>query len=279
MVAGGQGGSQGVVKPNATYNLDMDPSIGKALIKCAEAAVEPAKDFLNRLAGPAADEMGLHLGERVRLYRFKNELKMLAKAEKMMADAGFSPKVLPIKLLLPLLEHAALEEDNDMQTRWAALLANAANPNEDVEVRSLFPDTLNQLSPNEAKLLDAIFNKTLAEHESSAPQADLASMQAVSPSRFSRLELESMYTRLGLTSHEFPLTLDNAQGAALKEVGRIQSEVDNLIRLELLRRNSTWKDGDRSLTEKYFLTALGVKFVAACQKPTAGSSVVKSRAK
>ena len=43
-------------------------------------------------------------------------------------DAGFTPQVVPIKLLFPLLDGASMEEDEDLHTMGAALLANASSP-------------------------------------------------------------------------------------------------------------------------------------------------------
>jgi len=46
----------------------------------------------------------------------------------MARDAGFQPQVVPPKVLFPLLEGASFEDNEDLHTMWAALLANAADP-------------------------------------------------------------------------------------------------------------------------------------------------------
>ena len=61
----------------------MDDPIGKALEKGLEAALEPANRFLQTLAGPGVEEIGLSLQDRVRFRRFKNQVRMLAKANRM----------------------------------------------------------------------------------------------------------------------------------------------------------------------------------------------------
>ena len=38
------------------------------------AACEAAKEFLQKIAGPAAEEVGLLLQDKVRIYRFRNQL-------------------------------------------------------------------------------------------------------------------------------------------------------------------------------------------------------------
>ena len=94
--------------------------IGTELAKSdISAAAEAAKEFLGKIAGPAAEEVGLLLQDKVRIYRLGNQLKMLAKAQQMLNDAGVSPISVPLRTLLPLLEGAALEEEDDLSTKWA----------------------------------------------------------------------------------------------------------------------------------------------------------------
>ena len=52
------------------------------------------------------------------------------------------------------LEGASLEDDEDIQKGWAALLADAANADGKVEVKPTFLEILKQLSASEARLLD-----------------------------------------------------------------------------------------------------------------------------
>ena len=86
---------------------------------------------------------------------------MLAKAQKMLNDAGVSPTSVSLKTLLPLLEGAALEEEDDLLTKWAALLANAANPKSPFPIYPSFPHILSQFSPRDARVLDAIYDLAL----------------------------------------------------------------------------------------------------------------------
>lgn len=65
------------------------------------AAFEAAKEFLGKIAGPAAKEVGLLLQDKVRIYRFCNQLNMLAKVQKMLNEAGVSPTSVPLRTLLP----------------------------------------------------------------------------------------------------------------------------------------------------------------------------------
>ena len=68
-----------------------------------------------------------------------------------------APRYVPAKTLVPLLELAGLEDpdDEDMQARWTALLANAAAGDAaNGEVLPSFPQILSELTPVEAQMLD-----------------------------------------------------------------------------------------------------------------------------
>ena len=156
------GSDSEVLGVSPIYNGCMELGIGKALEKGIEAALGPATRLLEKIAGSAFDELDQHFGDRVRQYRFKNQLRVFAKLETFVLEAGFDPRSIPLKTLFPLLDYSSLEDDENMQARWAALLANAANPDSSVEVPPSFPEILKTLSPDEAKLLDGIYDICLS---------------------------------------------------------------------------------------------------------------------
>ncbi len=125
----------------------------------ALAAAIPLTAIAKKMLGPAADEVAEMWRDQVRLYRYRNEIKCLRKAEKMAKDAGFTPQAVPIKLLFPLLEGASFEEDESLHDMWASLLANASSPDGDT-VRPGFIAILKQLAPDEALVLKFIADRT-----------------------------------------------------------------------------------------------------------------------
>jgi len=72
----------------------------------------------------------------------------------MAREAGFTPQAVPPKILFPLLEGASFEESEDLHTMWAALLANAASPENAGKVRPGFIAILKEISPHEVALLN-----------------------------------------------------------------------------------------------------------------------------
>jgi Abortive infection alpha len=84
--------------------------------------------------------------------------QMMAAVEKL-RTAGITPGAVRDERMRRLLEEGAREEDNDLRDMWANLLANglAGGPN---GVRRAFSETLAQLEPVEAVLLNAILTGT-----------------------------------------------------------------------------------------------------------------------
>jgi hypothetical protein len=113
-------------------------------------------DIVKAMLGPATAEIAERFRGEIRRYRYGRQLECLKKAEKMAKDAGFTPKAVPIKLLFPLLDGASLEENEDLHTMWAALLANASSPTNAGKVRPGFIAILKQMAPDEALALKVI---------------------------------------------------------------------------------------------------------------------------
>ena len=99
-------------------------------------------------------EGGEYFADIIRGRRAERQIKMLTRALAMLDESGLAPGWVPAKTLVPLLEFAGLEDDEDMQERWAALLANAAVGDAGREVVPSFVRILQELSPPEAKMLD-----------------------------------------------------------------------------------------------------------------------------
>lgn len=74
-------------------------------------------------------------------------------------SVGREPQPVAPKVLLPLVQAAALEEDETLAAKWAALLANAADPAQSVPVLPGFVEVLRQLLPADALVLEKIYQR------------------------------------------------------------------------------------------------------------------------
>ena len=197
----------------------------------------------------------------------------------MVIAAGFEPRQIPIKALFPLLDGASLEDDDSMQDRWAALIANAANPAASVDVKPAFAGILKSLSPQEAGLLSAIYDTAVGElHEEEKPHA----FGAVESRTYPRDALVQIRYNAGLTKIPANLTRPQLEQYGEENVRRDarkfavslnllisqhllatthELDLDFEERLErLLDRRAEYKD-------TYHLTSLGYEFVIACRPP------------
>jgi hypothetical protein len=124
-------------------------SVANELIKTTSeiAGALGLTEFGKRVIGPSLDEIGERLRGRVK--------RLFDKAEPMVVNAGItSVQAVPPKLLLPILEGASVEDDETLHDMWAALLANAASPENANKVRPGFLAVLMQMAPDEAAILN-----------------------------------------------------------------------------------------------------------------------------
>jgi len=112
----------------------------------------------NLLKEPLSELSNIFVDD-IRYLRVKNQVKILNKAHDYFEKKGISPKKIPAKVLVPLLEGCSLEEDDSLQKMWEALLINAINPENNEMFISGYSNILNQLSPGEVDLLDKIYTE------------------------------------------------------------------------------------------------------------------------
>lgn len=118
-----------------------------------EKGLDIAKDFVDKLIMPSIEEAGLLIKDKVTMWRFSNQVKMLNKANDYCQKHKISPKKISLKLLSPLLEHAGLEEDDLLQDKWATLLSNMVDSEQNIE-NHVFPYILSQISTGEFLALE-----------------------------------------------------------------------------------------------------------------------------
>lgn len=118
-----------------------------------EKGIDTAKDFLDKLIMPAIEETGLLLKDQVTIWKFKNQVRMLNKAKAYCEKHNVKPKTISLKLLCPLLDYSGLEEDEVLHDKWAILLTNMVDSEQNIE-NHVFPYILSQLSSNEFLIIE-----------------------------------------------------------------------------------------------------------------------------
>lgn len=136
-----------------------DLAVGGVMAYAAKPLIEgltkTATDLFMRVVGPSADEVGKALGSRTRKVMRINEV--LEASQEQIAAAGLEANPIEDKLLFPLMEGIAVEDNEDLKRCWASLLANASTESNAVQVK--FVSMLAELEPKEASLLNALYEK------------------------------------------------------------------------------------------------------------------------
>ena len=231
----------------------MDDLLG--IGKAVEALTDPVTDLLKRIAGPACDEIGLTLQDRVHVWRAKRAHKLGEKFLKSCQERGIEPKQVDLKILLPILNYASVEVDEDLHTMWANLLTNAADPAHD-EVLPSFPDVLKQLTKRAALFLDAFYDLIQKQQTTDRDYA------------LSYVGVQSVYldaVRNPAPESEFKIVLDDLLRMGLV---RTAPKVQVPYRAEREELYPTFGPTQANVLLGYILTDYGMAFVEACRRPS-----------
>ncbi|HNY39834.1 MAG TPA: Abi-alpha family protein [Bryobacteraceae bacterium] len=258
----------------------------KELLKVGvESALKPFANLLERLFGGSVDEIGGMWQASFRARRIVRQAKLFAKVQEELKRMGVEPQRVPDKISIPILQATSVEDDEYLQDRWAALLANAANPATAESIQASFPDILRQLTRNDAVFLDAIYEyvrtqgRTPRLHQPEAPPDPL---EVESLEIGCDVTMLSIFADAGLASSPWRELLQNMgkplSASAARELTGFRVALLTLRRLQLvstrleIKTGATWESiGEVDQEEKFYLTVLGCEFVRACSPATPGS--------
>jgi hypothetical protein len=224
------------------------------------------KAALREPANSVGSLLALALNERLR----RNLIQATVRANRQLAEAGLMPQPVPLTIIHPALQAASYEEDSDLQTVWASLLANAADPRQHNPVLPSFPTILKELTSREVKFLNALRMRSSAKGGRQEPHA------------YSRDMLQTLYVEAGLARCSFLGRLEHKVYSEQEWHDFLRDESEFSITFDVLKRHGIVyevayvSDGygvGARVAYKYAISELGVAFVDACQPPTC--SVVK----
>ena len=253
---------------NESIDTDWE---GHILDENLTKAVSDITGLVAKIAGPLAHETGLLLADKAREYRIRNAIRIFQRVRKMFVDAGIDPHPIASRLFLPAFDAASIEDNETLQERWAALLANASNPETSNTVSPAFVEVLKQLTPEEAMFLDRIIDRVTRKGKFKPHITDTG------------IKLGNFNDTLQLFAgdkHPYEILNDER----LRE--RAVLAFDNLIRLGIinrvlldentLRRIANQVSDIRSMSQLkqlfspdtgFYLTPFGLSFIHACTPP------------
>lgn len=203
----------------------------KIEIPAIDNITSAAKEFLQKVINPPLEEVGLLFADSVKLWRFRNQVNILTKAQKILKDKGVKTRKVSLKVLTPLLEESSVEEDSSLQDKWATLIANTVSEGSQLDT-TLYSHILSQITRGEAELFEIIYEHSTTTHRSEKISTVIKG--------YTPLLVKELRTSI----KDFDLKLDN------------------LLRLRLVKELNS-----RSIdTEVIALTDLGFRFMTAVRE-------------
>lgn len=210
--------------------------------KAIDAARQAGGFIAKFVQGPLQEGIGI-FEDYLKYLRWERQVRLFRRAEELLAASGLSAptRSVPLKIAIPIIQGAILEDDDDLQDRWAALLVNAANASFEGEIRRSYAVILEQLTALDASILDVLYSLPFEQSR-----------------------------HAGIVTAELPAR------AHIKEerekVGRFPREevtisLSNLARLGCLRPAVTYGGGESFIWVNP--TVAGRAFVRACSPPRA----------
>ena len=122
---------------------------------------QKAGSFFAKVFKSPLNEISGIIHDKLRFIRWKRFIEMSEEVNAILKERGITEtRPLIPKLAIPLIENASIEDEEDIKSLWSILMANALDPNFDVELRFAFIEIIKSLSPLDVKILD-LFYKTL----------------------------------------------------------------------------------------------------------------------
>ncbi|MBU3610994.1 DUF4393 domain-containing protein [Polynucleobacter wuianus] len=214
--------------------------LAKTTNNAIDASREAGKFIARFVAGSLEQGMGI-FEDKLKYMRWERQIRMIKKSEEFLLRAGLSgpTRSVPLNIAIPILQAAGIEEDDDLQNRWAALLVNASNANFNLDMRRSYISILEQLNSFDVLVMEAIYSLPFGttQHDGIAA-ADLPSSPRV-PAK--------------------------DEGDLPQPSEKLLLSLSNLARLGCLRPAGTWGGGENYA--RINPTVAGKVFIEACRLP------------
>ena len=240
----------------------------------AESAFKPFANLIERLFGGPVDQVGGIWEDRLKVRRQIRQVKLMQKLSAALKEAKIDAQPIPDSIWIPVLQEASLQDDETLQSQWANLLANAADPRQLNPVLPSFPAILKELTPREVKFLCAL----RARGDGPARWGPDGKAGPQDSQIYDRGRLQEIYARAGLARCSRLGRVTHGVHSDQENEDIMLDEREFSIVLDVLKRHGIVEEltypasgygMDTRLLHKYALSELGVAFVDACQSAKA----------
>lgn len=134
--------------------MDIDPNIGRGIAVGGVMILTGAMATLRKVCGPAAEQLGQAMGDKVAAWRARNFIDSMRKTEEMLTknqipeDCQAHPRVTHA-----IVEQMSWIEDPLVQDMWAGLLASSCTPEGDDDSNLPFTNLLSSMTKLQARIL------------------------------------------------------------------------------------------------------------------------------
>ena len=144
-----------------TSDIEETAKAAQEISKTAGKAIEAGEKFggfiSKYIGGPLEQGIGI-FEDKLKYMRWERQVRLIERAQRVLNERGYNSPVIPVppKLAIPILQSASLEENDELQDKWAYMLVNATDPNCKTRIDVKFPRILDELSLYDVRILDII---------------------------------------------------------------------------------------------------------------------------
>lgn len=268
-----------IIQTKITKQNLLRNSIGKMTEETKIGLGSTVGGIVKDVFSPSAKIIGSWLGEAFSVnysqWRAKQAAKVVEGAGEILAELNLEPTVCKPKILLPLIEQASLEEDDDLTKKWMGLLASAVTGN---SIHPSYSKILSEIIQIEAKIIDYLYSleidldKLKLEIDLDKLKKDKIHEREKIKSRrelLGRFRLKNIQESLQFNDEEFYLSIDNLLRIRLcyhpEEEESYEVVTETSLDDEELSVNTDSVTNIYTDTEVVRLTRLGKSFVKACR--------------
>lgn len=236
------------------FSLNEIEEVSKAIQETAKfgtkglEVAERAGGFFAKVFLLPANEISGIITDKLRFIRWSRLIDMADEVENILRDRGITnTRPVTPKIALPIFEKASLEDDRILHELWNNLLVNAMNPEFNSEIRYGFIEIINNITAQEALLLEIFYN-TLLKDNHHRPLEKIIEYT---------MTKEKIILTTGISEEEYAVNINNLMRVQLIAPAIL---IDNSFTVS--NEPITIYKGSKEVT----LTPLGVLFVEACMK-------------
>lgn len=242
--------------------------------------LDKSEALLKVLFGQSFEEFGGLMADQVRLRRFNNQIKIFSKAQEKLKENKIDPKKVSLKVLAPLIEYSSLEEEENLQEKWANLIAHIVEDGNQVVFYQNCISILNKISSEEGKLIDTlhsilkrrrkeIYERKLENYNRMVdryPEMEISKPKALESYSLNTLKFNmstlSKQLKIAIADLEFSIT-------NLISLGLLKWDTD--VEVSASKTSENPEDTDIEVevnvynNDDFIFTSLGDKFIKICK--------------